>query len=117
MATPLAFPSEEEFLETLGVLPIEAAPEDGYWAYRFDDGSGVTLTLSFEIFEKSIQLRTHVGDRELETVVSEGASRLVLRQSPGSTGFYAEFEFDQGRSRLEVEVAPRILVAWTVLAG
>ena len=51
----LEIPTELEFLEFFGAEPIETRGTDGFWCYEVTDRNRVTLRLSFNVLERSVQ--------------------------------------------------------------
>jgi len=71
-------PSELDFLEALGVEPIESIPTEGYWCYRVPWSGSSMLRLSFRTHERSIQTAIEDGGRDQIVVVHEGLEELKI---------------------------------------
>lgn len=108
-------PTTFEMLEIFGVDPVESDPDEGLVAYQWTDGSGLTLRLSWSLFERSVQITLRLADRELATVCQEGAVRLTAGASAGGQALWGDFEQRDARGRLTVEVQPVLKVSWSIL--
>jgi hypothetical protein len=111
----LRIPDEAIFESILGVKPIQAIPEDGFWHYQLTDHAGVTLHFSFNCHQASIQTSLSLDGRIIQTVVQEGASIIRPISLQGVVGLQAEFEYSDTKSALEIFVSPFILVKWYTL--
>lgn len=108
-------PTTFEMLETFSVDPVAAEPDEGLMAYQWTDGSGLSLRLSWSLFERSVQVTLRLGDRELATVCQEGAVRLSVRAEKGSLALVGEFQQGAASGRLTVEIEPALKVSWSIL--
>lgn len=108
-------PTTFEMLETFGLDPVEADPDEGLVAYQWTDGAGLTLRLSWSLFERSVQVTLRLGDRPLATVCQEGAVQLTSSVSPGRQALWGDFEQGGAQGRLTVEVHPMLKVSWSIL--
>ena len=108
-------PTTFEMLETFGIDPVVSDPDEGLAAYEWTDGSGLTLRLSWSLFERSVQVSLRLGDRELATVCQEGAVWLSADSSKGRPALWGDFEQGGARGRLTVEVQPALKVHWSIL--
>lgn len=73
-----SIPDEVELLEFFGVEPVERSVDDGYWCYEITDAHGMTLRLSFNVFEQSVQTAVLVAGAPLITVVHECARAMKI---------------------------------------
>ncbi len=108
-------PSELEFLENFGVEPEDSCPSDGFWSYRFEGDSGISMVLSFDQHAGSIQTALLLGDRELSTVSHEGSERLKIETVDGKARLVGICRSKQEATELTVETDPRICVRWASL--
>ena len=113
-ARVLQVPSEPEF-ELLGFRTVERVPEDGYWCYEAADASGIRIRLSFDIFERSVQVTTFVNEAELSVVSQEGGTVIRVARGNGSPSLNCEFSSLKTRGTLNVSLSPRIHVSWATL--
>lgn len=107
----MKFPSEQDFLEKLGIEPIDSKPEDGYWCYELPSEHVPVLRFSFNVHEGSVQTSWQSGAEVFATVVHEGA--LELRVT--STSIHVDFEAsaESRRTSLELIVVPRLETRWS----
>lgn len=108
-------PTTSEMLETFGVDPVELDPDEGLVAYQWTDGSGLTLRISWSLFERSVQVTLRLADREVATVCQEGATRLSVRSEKGALALIGEFRQGAARGRVSVEIQPALKVTWSIL--
>lgn len=114
-ATIMQVPDETELLAFFEGLPIEAAPEDGFWCYEVKDIQGCTLLFSFNTFERSVQTIVGVGDTILCSVSHEGATTIRLGQREGTQCLRAEFELGTNRGTLVLFWKQGIRCEWSDL--
>lgn len=86
-----------------------------YRAFRYEDDSGVSVRLAFDIAECSVQTELRLGERVLERVCSEGGRSLRIDESDVAPSLRATFEHDGVRSELRVRLHPVISLDWTTL--
>ncbi len=103
-------PPEEILSAFFGSGPTATVLEDGFWCYEIADGTGVSLRLSFNIHEMSVQTVILLGDREIETVIQEGADELRIE----GDSLIGTFSLTT-TTRLEVSLRPQIVVRWYTL--
>lgn len=115
MGDPCSVPSESDFLDAFGIEPQQAKPEDGFWSYRFADGGGVVLLLSFDIHEGSLQTSLLIDDVVVSTIVTEGLERLWIDERSGQSTLRATFSNVGVATSANVEIEPRIVVRWQTL--
>jgi hypothetical protein len=108
-------PDQDSFLENFGIEPVEAAPHDGYWCYEITDQYGVTLQLSFNTHERSLQTTISLHGHKIETTSQEGAISLEIFEKNGEKALRGEYYLDNAESSVEIEVKPAILVRWSTL--
>lgn len=105
-----ATPSDLDLLEFFESEPVEFAPKDGYWCYEFTDSYKVSVRLSCNVLEKSVQTVLLVNGDEVETVVHEGAQELTIVDHKLCG------RFDLGSdSLLIVQLKPRVSIRWSSL--
>lgn len=105
-------PSELELTEVFGSEPRDARPKDGFWSFEARDSNGVTLRLSFDIFERSIQTVLLIDDDEAARISQEGAISLRVVREHGEDVLRGECLFRDARSTVEIRLRPRIVVTW-----
>ena len=99
---------EGESLERLVIRGDRDVPAEA-------DGSGLTLRLSWSLFERSVQVTLRLGNRELATICEEGAVWLRADASPERPALWGDFEQGGARGRLTVEVQPTLKIHWSIL--
>lgn len=109
--SPTSFPLPYEFLSSFGVEPIEAAPEDGFWAYEFAGPTRSRVRFSFNIHEGSVQTTCFMGDEIIALSVSEGALSISIEQE---ARIHITFE-DCMRKTLTIFVLPTVHLEWIAL--
>lgn len=113
---PVRVPSEEDFLAAFGVAPIESAPADGYWCYRFENGHGHNLRFSFNTHEGSVQTVWESEGHDVCTVVHEMLEELRIHDEPGEASIAATFaNVSDVRTRKIVQILPQLEVSWSTL--
>src|ERR687887_610959 len=90
--------NQDSFLESLGIEPVEAAPHDGYWCYEITDKYGITLRLSFNTHERSLQTTLLLHGHKIETTSQEGALSLEFFEKNGEKALRGEYCFDNAQS-------------------
>ncbi len=108
-------PSELSFLEFFEAEPISAAPHEGYWCYQVSDERGVTLRLSFNVFERSLQTAKSVQGGDVATVSHEGGERLAIDSIGGYSVLRGEFRYRNSHSTVIVRIRPTVHVEWSSL--
>jgi hypothetical protein len=113
----MTFPSEEEFLAVFGVEPAESDLSVGYFLYVFEDSGGpLKAMVSFNVTERSLQVRLLIAGRDEIVVSSEKVESLRIHQDGGSSGLRAVFNIDGMVSEAEVIVSPTLSCRWWNLA-
>lgn len=112
---PMASPGELDFLEVLGIEPVEAKPGEGLWVYQLTDADGVMLRFSFSIYDRSVQAVLSRQGQELGRISQEGAQFLSLTQDERGPVIRATFQFANAHSDLEIRTAPGIRLTWATL--
>jgi hypothetical protein len=108
-------PSQAELTEFFGVEPIDAAPEDGYWAYEARDGAGVAVRFSFAAHERSVQVVLSAHGRELATVSQEGARSVRVGEAGDAEMLVCEFGWQGASAVLRLSVRPAVAIRWATL--
>jgi hypothetical protein len=108
-------PSQAQLTEFFGVEPLEAAPEDGYWAYGVGDEWGASVRFSFDAHAGSVQVVLSAHGRELATVSQEGARRIEVGDAGGTRTLVCEFGWRGAESVLRLSVRPAVAVRWATL--
>ena len=111
----MTVPQEAEFKSLPGLAVVERAPEDGYWCYDITDPHGVTLRLSFDILQRSVQADFLVDRLELVSVSQEGATALLIGGAPDEPWIRCEFRSRDAHGSLQIAIAPRITMRWATL--
>lgn len=112
-----AIPDEMTMLETFGVEPVEARPGDTYWCYKFTDANHVTLKLSWNIIEKSLQITVSANDRTIAIISREGDLNLTPITYKDGLGLEGEFCDGGKNTTIRIRVQPDIKVGWYTLAN
>lgn len=113
--TVFTFPEQSELTEVLGFQAIEERPEDGYWCYQVADGTGVTIRLSFDAFERSVQTVISQDNREIAVVSQEGATEMKSLAGGEGPGLGCEFQWQGARSAMRLQILPRLVLRWSTL--
>jgi hypothetical protein len=104
-------PEEFELIEFFESESIDSAPSDGYWCYEFTDKNGVTLQLTFNIFESYVQTSFFLNNNPIDVVRCENITHLIIEHDC-LRGEFCNREMDL---RLELRLRPRIKVIWSLL--
>jgi len=97
-------PEYHEFLDTLGVAPEEVEGGDAQ-TLRFGKDRE-ELIVTFDVPARSFYCRWMRDSQPLVEVEREAAVRLRLRSLAGSAFVDVDFESEDLRGRLEVQVVP-----------
>ena len=110
-------PSETDFLAAFGVVPVDSAPQDGFWSYSFESKDGDAVRLSFNAHERSVQTLWESNGRPVCTVVHENAVHIRINQEAGQASITVEFahERDECRTQLRLRVLPELEISWSSL--
>lgn len=108
-------PSEQEFLETLGLEPVEARPMDGLWAYVIGEEGSLQLRLSFNTHEQSVQTAWTKDGAPLCVVVHEDAVALAFVTTGETVEIHGTFGDHGQHSELRLLARPRLEVRWSTL--
>lgn len=111
MNSPFLIPDEAEFLDFFGAEPLECDQEEMYWCYVARDTRGLSLRLSFNILEKSLQTQIFLAETSVITVSHEGATKLSINGGE----LRCDFEYRGARSNLTLRLTPEIQVNWSSL--
>lgn len=112
----MTFPSEEEFLFAFGAEPAESDPSDGYFLYAFEDcGGPLKAMISFNVIERSFQVRLLIAGRDVIVVSSEKVESLRIHQDRRGSSLRAIFDIDGIISEAEVIVSPALSCRWWTL--
>ncbi len=106
-------PGELELTEWFGCNPVKQG--DAQYRYQVSDKSNVTLILSFDVIESSIQTVVIVADAPVAKVVHEGARRLWFQDIGKGRQLRADCFPDGHHTQLAIEIEPRIRVEWSTL--
>ena len=105
---PTSAPSQTDFLASFGAAPVEAVPEDGFWAYEFDGPSGTRVRLSYNTHDGSVQTACLIEDRLLAVMVCEGAKSIRIGEDER---IHVAFSCQAGMA-LTITVFPVASVEW-----
>ena len=108
-------PDAWHMFEAFGVEPVDASPKDGYWCYEVKDESGLTLRLSFNVFERSLQTAMYLGGHEIATVCQEGAEWLRVEATGGKKTLRGACRFQGAVSQVQIAFEPMASVHWSTL--
>ena len=86
----MEFPDELTMIEKYGTEALEVDLDDGYYCYEFIEGI-IKLRLSFNIFERSIQVSISVQNREVFVGCQEKAIRLYPLYAKGKKILRGEY--------------------------
>ena len=108
-------PDTWHMFEAFGIEPVDASPQDGYWCYEVKDESGLTLRLSFNVFERSLQTAIYLGGREIAMVCQEGAEWLRVEAAGGRKMLHGVCRFQGAVSQVQITCEPTASVQWSTL--
>jgi hypothetical protein len=104
------YPSEIELLEFFGVDPVM---EDDVTFFTVSDSDAVELTLSYNVFDNSLQTSLKLRGRLIALVCQEGMNRFWIADDV----LTAEFLHPGLVVRAKVKMRPFIQVEWSALRG
>lgn len=104
----MEYPTELQLLEFFGVEPDVQG--DAY-ACTVSDDSGLSLTLSFNTADDSLQTSLQFAGRVIAVVCHEGITRFTI----GENVLTCEFAHDDYRVTLTARTRPQIHVEWSGL--
>ena len=111
MRSAFSVPDEVEMLAFFGADALERSLADGYWCYEVADERGVTLRLSFKLFERSVQTALRIAGAPLATVAHEGAEAMTIVAET----LTCRFACSDATTELRVRVSDLISVEWSSL--
>jgi hypothetical protein len=110
-ASQFVVPDEIELLEFFGGDAVEGSPKDGYWCYEMRDRRGISLRLSFSLYERSVQTMLLVGGGAAMTVSHEGADQMSVRFGK----LVCEFSGADSKTSLTIDRSPELAVTWSTI--
>jgi hypothetical protein len=110
-------PDELEWLEIIGIEPTMSLPNDSYWQYQITDSENVTLRLSYNILEQSLQTEILLHERSIQVVTQEGLISIRIYTKSNCRYIEGRCSFDNADSLLTVTLDPIISVLWSTLRG
>jgi hypothetical protein len=115
MRTSTLVPTESEFTEELGARLVSSDPADGYWCYELQDFRGITLLLSVNILERSLQTVLLLHGLEVQRTIHESSTRVWLDRQDDQTFVRAECETSSTVTTLAIQLRGAITVKWATL--
>lgn len=107
-------PGDEEILDVLGKLP--EIDESGSRTLTWQGKEGDSVTLSYDIFCRSVRIRwTDTNWDVLSDVHREGATRLTVSSVPSATHILIEFHMGECTGRMEIQVLPKLCIQGRLL--
>jgi hypothetical protein len=103
-------PSDEEWLDALGVEPEPVDGEIAVRRVRCTTDAGDLLDLIFDLPGNSIRCRWQRGEIVLVDIFREGACRLSVRSGRGEAHLVVSFDTEGLRGELAIQVLPDIRV-------
>lgn len=104
----MKYPTKLQFLEFFSVEPDV---QEDVTTFKVSDESGVTLTLSFNTSDDSLQTSIQFAGRVVAYVCHEGMSRLWIEDGL----LVAEFLHESVRMTAKIKCHPSIHVEWNGL--
>jgi len=103
-------PSEEEWIDALGLVPEQVGGEE--WVRRLEvaTDSGHRLELTYDVPGNSIYCRWRHDDLALLVITREGARRLLVYSGRGEAHLLIEFEAEGLAGSLSIQVLPEIRI-------
>lgn len=109
----MKFPDVDEFLEVLGVEPVEW--DESTLMFRYSFGSvddSLTVEVSFSVVMKSFQVKIFMGGREISMASTEGVGSIELISKEGRKGIHAKFGVEGLSAEAIVIVEPELACRW-----
>ena len=103
-------PDHLELLSFFESEPVEHVPSDGYWCYEFTGLNDITLRLSCNVIERSVQTVLIVAGRPISTVVHESAEQITIEDKQLVCHFASGFQ-----TLWTIVTRPVIQVNWSSL--
>lgn len=100
-----------ELREFFGGDPVESDASDGFCAYEMRDRLGVTLRLSFNLYERSVQTELRLGESVMVSVSQEGATAM---RRDGAL-LRCDFRSVGTKTTLSIDTRDYIRVDWATL--
>ena len=104
----MRYPTSVDLLEFFGSEPVVQGDVS---AYTVSDEDGVSLVLSFNTADDSLQTTLLLRERVIAVVCHEGMTRMSIDEDT----LACEFVHDDTRVMLTAKVKPNIRVAWSGL--
>ena len=108
-------PSSSDFMEALGVAPVEEDPSEGYFRYLISGEQGCELDLSFNVVAASFQVVLRCNGDEMVRLSSEMTRFIDLRREERGVSLYVEFDLPHCSAAAEVMLEPRLHCHWWAL--
>ncbi|WP_329380437.1 hypothetical protein [Streptomyces sp. NBC_01716] len=105
----LKFPSEQEFIEALGVVPQSENSEDLTFSVTVELGSEKAL-ISWDVLGCSVRFRIHRAEKLVIDLFREGVSEFSLRSDAGKTRLFVRYEVADVAGELSMQVLPEFQV-------
>jgi len=107
----IEWPTEYDLISFFGTLPVESQPNEGFWCYRTEKGD-LSLQVSLDMFERSIQTVLEAHGKIIATVSHEGLDWIKIASVNNKETLSATFEGREYKSRMEIKIEPDIEVKW-----
>lgn len=104
-------PHERDLVEFFGVEAIERDVDAAYWCYESADDRGLTVRLSFDVYERSVQTELRLRGVIVAGVSHEGA---VSMRCDGST-LCCEFRTGGSKASMTLQVHDGVRINWATL--
>ncbi|WP_156935422.1 hypothetical protein [Pseudonocardia spinosispora] len=103
-------PTEEEWIDALGVTPERAEGEDFIYLLHYPINSDDHFDLSFDVVGSSVRFRWSQGEEALVDILREGARRLLVNSGAGEAYLRIEFDTADLHGQLTIRVLPAIRI-------
>lgn len=113
----MKFPSDEEFIDCLGLHPVETDADMAYAKFSTMDSEGVIADFSYSAVSQSFQVVISCVGREVALLSSECVESIDVFESAGESGVRVACKIGGIDTEISLTTSPRIRCKWWLLKG
>ncbi|WMD19456.1 hypothetical protein RAS12_22970 [Achromobacter seleniivolatilans] len=114
----MKFPSEDDFLEEFGIVPIEVDQSLALCRYKVKSkNSELELDFSFSAVMESFQVVLKLAQQVLATISSEGVETIEVVRDRSGAGIRVVFNMRDSISEARVIFEPDLNCRWWTLCN
>jgi hypothetical protein len=108
-------PPSTDLERALGATLTASDPADGYWKYELRDEGGISVQLSVNSIERSVQTVVSIGAHEVQRTSHEGLERLWIEHAEGGAVLRGSCRSADTDTVMSVGRLPVLRVYWATL--